>query len=52
MIDVEPRDATPDQIRDAAIHELRTAIVALECGEEVSAANHARHSLMWMGELR
>lgn len=40
-----------EAFRAQAIHELRLAILALECGEIVSAQNHATCAIHWANEI-
>jgi hypothetical protein len=39
------------EARRQAIHELRLAILALECGEMTSAENHAFSAIAWVREI-
>ena len=49
MMASEPFDA--ETSRSHAINELRLAILALECGELISAENHALASVAWVREI-
>lgn len=39
------------EARRQAINELRLAIIALECGEPVSAETHANSAISWVKEI-
>lgn len=41
-----------EQARQAAIKELRLAILALQCGEMTSAVNHAHCAIAWTAEIQ